>query len=100
MFTAAERAEVWYRWQRGEGLNLICRVFDGSSGAIFQHLKPHGGLRPAPRRRWGRVLSIDEREEISRGVAAGVSLRSIAGQLHHAPSTVSQVRGYHQGQRS
>ena len=46
MFTAAERAEVWYRWQRGEGLNLIGRVFDRSSGAIFQHLKPHGGIRP------------------------------------------------------
>jgi IS30 family transposase len=90
MFTAAESAEVWDRWQRGEGLNLIGRVFDRSSGAIFQHLKPHGGIRPAPRRRSRRVLSIDEREEISRGVAAGVSLRSIAGQLHRAPSTISR----------
>ena len=90
MFTAAESAEVWDRWQRGEGLNLIGRVFDRSSSAIFQHLKPHGGIRPAPRRRSRRVLSIDEREEISRGVAAGVSLRSIAGQLHRAPSTISR----------
>jgi transposase, IS30 family len=90
MFSAAESAEVWDRWQRGEGLNLIGRVFDRSSGAIFQHLKPHGGIRPAPRRRSRRVLSIDEREEISRGVAAGVSLRSIAGQLHRAPSTISR----------
>ena len=90
MFSAAESAEVWDRWQRGEGLKLIGRVFDRSSGAIFQHLKPHGGIRPAPRRRSRRVLSIDEREEISRGVAAGVSLRSIAGQLHRAPSTISR----------
>jgi IS30 family transposase len=90
MFTAAESAEVWDCWQRGEGLNLIGRVFDRSSGAIFQHLKPHGGIRPAPRRRSRRVLSLDEREEISRGVAAGVSLRSIAGQLHRAPSTISR----------
>jgi IS30 family transposase len=89
-FTAAESAEVWDRWQRGQGLSLIGRVFDRSSGAIFQHLKPHGGIRPAPRRRSRRVLSIDEREEISRGVAAGVSLRSIAGQLHRAPSTISR----------
>ncbi|MFC7538135.1 IS30 family transposase, partial [Sphingomonas sp. GCM10030256] len=62
MFTAAESAEVWDRWQRGEGLKLIGRVFDRSSGAIFQHLKPHGGIRPVPRRRSRRVLSLDDRE--------------------------------------
>ena len=90
MFSATESAEVWDRWQRGEGLKLIGRVFGRSSGAIFQHLKPHGGIRPAPRRRSRRVLSLDEREEISRGVAAGVSLRSIATSLHRAPSTVSR----------
>ena len=90
MFSAAESAEIRDRWQRGEGLKLIGRVFDRSSGAIFQHLKPHGGIRPAPRRRSRRVLSLDEREEISRGVAAGVSLRSLAQQLCRAPSTVSR----------
>ena len=89
MFTAAESAEVWDRWQRGEGLKLIDRVFDRSSGAIFQHLKPHGGIRPVPRRRSRRVLSMDEREEISRGVAAGVSLRSIATSLLPRPSAAS-----------
>ena len=61
---SAESAEVWDRWQRGEGLKLIGRVFDRPSGAIFQHLKPHGGIRPAPRRRSRRVLSLDDREEI------------------------------------
>jgi IS30 family transposase len=50
MFTAAESAEIWDRWQRGEGLKSIGRVFDRTSSAIFQHLKPHGGIRPAPRR--------------------------------------------------
>jgi IS30 family transposase len=90
MFTAAESAEVWDRWQRGEGLKLIGRVFGRSSGAIFQHLKPHGGIRPVPRRRSQRTLSLDDREEISRGIAAGVSLRSIAAQLHRAPSTISR----------
>jgi len=99
MFTAAESAEVWDRWQRGEGLNLIGRVFDRSSGAIFQHLKPHGGIRPVPRRRSRRVLSLDEREEISRGVAAGVSLRSIAGALGRAASTVSRELRRNGGQR-
>src|SRR6185437_17040017 len=90
MFSAAESAEVWDRWQRGEGLKLIGRVFDRSSGAIFQHLKPHGGIRPAPRRRSRRVLSIDDREEISRGLACGASLRSVARSLGRAASTISR----------
>ena len=90
MFTSAESAEVWDRWQRGEGLKLIGRVFGRTSSAIFQHLKPHGGIRPAPRRRSRRALSLDEREEISRGVAAGVSLRSVARSLGRAPSTISR----------
>jgi IS30 family transposase len=88
MFTATESAEVWDRWQRGEGLKLIGRVFGRHSSAIFAHLKPHGGIRPVPRRRSRRMLSLDNREEISRGVACGVSLRSIARSLGRAPSTV------------
>lgn len=90
MFTAAESAEVWDRWQRGEGLKLIGRVFGRTSSAIFAHLKPHGGIRPARRRRARRALSFNEREEISRGIAAGGSLRSIAVKLHRAPSTISR----------
>jgi IS30 family transposase len=90
MFTPAESAEVWDRWQRGEGLKLIGRVFGRTSSAIFAHLKPHGGIRPAPRRRSRRALSMDEREEISRGVASGVSLRSVARMLGRAPSTISR----------
>ena len=90
MFTAAESAEVWDRWQRGEGLKLIGRVFGRTSSAIFAHLKPHGGIRPVTRRRSRRVLSLDDREEISRGVAAGVSIRSIARRVGRAPSTISR----------
>lgn len=103
MFTAAESAEVWDRWQRGEGLKLIGRVFDRSSGAIFEHLRPHGGIRPAPRRRSRRTLSLDDREEISRGLACGLSLRSIAGALGRAPSTISRElrrNGGHRGYRA
>src|SRR5258708_10721410 len=90
LFTAVESAEVWDRWQRGEGLKLMGRVFDRSSGAIFAHLKPHGGIRPALRRRSRRVLSLADREEVSRGIAVGISLRSIAASLGRAPSTVSR----------
>ena len=78
---AAESAEIWDRWQRGEGLKLIGRVFGKHSSSIFAHLRPHGGIRPAPRRRADRVLSLAEREEISRGLARGASLRSIAVSL-------------------
>ncbi len=90
VFTARQSAEVWDRWQRGEGLRLIGRMFGRTSSSIFAHLKPHGGIRPAPRHRSRRVLSIDEREEISRGIAAGGSLRSIAAKLRRAPSTISR----------
>jgi IS30 family transposase len=99
VFTAAQSAEVWDRWQRGEGLSLIGRVFGKRSSQIFAHLKPHGGIRPVPRRRSRRVLGMDEREEISRGVAAGVSLRSIATSLHRAPSTVSRELKRNGGER-
>ena len=90
VFTATESADVWDRWQRGEGLKLIGRVFGRTSSSIFQHLKPHGGIRPAPRRRSRRVLGLDDREGISRGIATGVSLRAIARQLGRAPSTISR----------
>ncbi len=88
--TAGESAEIWDRWQRGEALKLIGRAFGRCSSAIFAHLKPTGGIRPAPRRRAVRVLSLAEREEISRGLARGVSLRSIAADLGRAASTVSR----------
>ena len=91
MFTARESAEVWDRWQRGEALNLIGRVFERSSGAIVQHLRPHGGISPALRRRSRRMLSLDEREEISRGVAAGLSLRSIAARLRRARQSAAAL---------
>jgi hypothetical protein len=82
MFSAAESAEVWDRWQRGEGLKLIGRVLDRSSGAIFQPLKPHGGIRPLPRRRSRRVLSIDDREKISSAITnEGSGHDRVAGRM-------------------
>lgn len=98
-FSAAESAEIWDRWQRGEGLKLIGRVFGKNSSSIFAHLRPHGGIRPVPRRRASRVLSLAEREEISRGVAVGASLRSIAARLGRAASTVSRELGRNGGSR-
>ena len=88
--TAAESAEIWDRWQRGEGLKSIGRVIDKSSGSIFSHLSPTGGIRPPPRRRSRLALTLAEREEISRGLVNGRSLRVIACSMGRAPSTVSR----------
>ena len=64
-------------------------MFDRTSSSIFAHRGRMAALT-IPRRRWRRVLSLSDREEISRWIAAGVSLRSIAAQLHRAPSTISR----------
>ena len=92
-YSAAQRAEIWDRWQRGESMSSIGRRFDRQSSSIFSVLSPSGGIRPAERRRSGRSLSLSEREEISRGLVAGRSLRAIAAQLGRAPSTISREVG-------
>jgi IS30 family transposase len=81
---------MWDRWQRGESLKSIGRVFDRPSGSIFGLLAPSGGIRPAPRQRSRLALTLSEREEISRGIASDLSLRTIAAQLGRSPSTISR----------
>jgi IS30 family transposase len=89
-FTAAERTELWDRWQRGESLKAIGRAFGKPSSSIYFQVAPHGGIRPAARRRSRLALTLSEREEISRGLTAHQSTRSIARLLGHSPSTVSR----------
>lgn len=89
-YSAAQRAEIWDRWQRGESMSSIGRRFDRESSSVFSVLSPSGGIRPPERRRARRALSLAEREEVSRGLVAGRSLRSIAVQLGRAPSTISR----------
>ncbi len=89
-FTAAQKTELWDRWQKGEGLKSIGRAFGKSSSSIYSHLSPYGGIRPPPRRRSRRTLALSEREEISRGLVAEQSFRSIAASLGRSPSTVSR----------
>jgi IS30 family transposase len=89
-FTAAEKTELWDRWQRGESLKAIGRAFGKPSSSIYFQLAPHGGIRPPPRRRSRLALTLSEREEISRGLAAHRSARSMARLLGHSPSTVSR----------
>src|SRR6478609_1848221 len=87
--TAAEKTELWDRWKRGESLKAIGRAFGKPSSSIYFLVAPHGGIRPAQRRRSRLALTLPEREVISRGVTAQQSVRSIARLLGRSPSTVS-----------
>ena len=89
-YTAAQRAEIWDRWQRGESMSSIGRGFDRNSSLVFSVISPSGGIRPPERRRGRQALSLTEREEISRGLSIKLSLRAIARQLGRAPSTISR----------
>ena len=89
-YTAEQKAEMWDRWPRGESLNSIGPAFDRPSSSIFSQLAPSGGMRPPIRQRSGLALTLSEREEISRGIASNLSLRSLATQLGRSPSTISR----------
>jgi IS30 family transposase len=89
-FTAAENQELWDRWSKGESLNSIGRAFGKPSSSIYGHLSPSGGIRPRLRHRSKLALTLAEREEISRGIAADYSIREIAQSLCRPPSTVSR----------
>ena len=89
--TSKEKQELWDRWRRGESINSIGRYFEGrSSSSIYNILSKTGGIPPVPRKRSRLALTLAEREEISRGIAEGQSLRSIAHQLGRSPSTISR----------
>ena len=92
-FTAAQSADLWERWKKGEGLKSIGRVFGKPSSCIFAHIRPSGGIMPPVRRRSRLALTLAEREEISRGLAAGRTVRSVAHALGRSPSTVSREVG-------
>lgn len=89
-YTDTQKALMWDRWQKGESLHQIAQLFDRNHPSIQRILAETGGIRPAPRRRSRLALTLAEREEISRAVVAGHSIRSIATLLGRAPSTISR----------
>ena len=90
-FTAQQKTELWERWRNGLSAAAISRVLDRrNKTGVLRIVTLHGGITPAPRRRAVAALRIEEREEISRGIAVGRSLRQIASGLGRAPSTVSR----------
>ena len=99
-YTEADKALMWERWRRGESLHAIARLFDRYHSSIGGMLSRTGGIRPRPRCRSALALALAEREEISRGVMAGQSVRAIARTLGRAPCTVSREIRRNGGRRS
>ena len=89
-YTDTQKALMWDRWRLGESLQQIAQLFDRNHSSIGRILAESGGIRPAQRHRSSRALSLAEREEISRAIVKGQSIRSIADALGRAPSTISR----------
>jgi IS30 family transposase len=99
-YTEEQKALMWDRWQKGESLHSIARLFDRNHSSIQGIFMRTGGIRPAKRSRSHRTLTQEEREEISRGVVAERSIRSIAASLGRAASTISREIHRNGGRRS
>ena len=95
--SAEQKADIWHRWKSGESLHEIGRAIGKNQGSIQFLLSQHGGIIPAVRRRSLRTLTLAEREDISRGIASGSSIREIARGLQRAASTVSREVARHGG---
>ena len=98
-YTEADKALMWDRWQKGDSMHAIARLFDRGHSSVQGILSATGGIRPLQRSRSSLTLTLSEREEISRGVVAGQSIRSIADSLGRAPSTVSREISRNGGRR-
>jgi len=87
-YTEEQKAVMWERWQKGDSLHSIAKLFDRGHGSIAGILSKTGGIRPPKRLRSRIALTLSEREEISRGLATSQSMRAIAIRLSRSPSTV------------
>lgn len=84
------KAIIWNHWENGDPMNVIAKSINKPPATIFSYLRYHGGIQPRQRTRSGKCLTIEEREEISRGLAVDLSIRAIAMRLHRSPSTISR----------
>jgi IS30 family transposase len=95
--SAIDKREIWSQWKAGQTLHEIGRAYGKCHNTIRAVLLPRGGIPPLARRRSRLALTFSEREDISRGMASGSSIREIAGCLHRAASTVSREVVRHGG---
>ncbi len=89
-YSEEQKSQMWDRWQKGESLHSIARLFDRGHSSISRILSITGGIRPQKRTRSSLTLTLSEREDISRGIASELSIRAIAGQPGRSTSTVSR----------
>ncbi len=95
--TSAEEAELWRRHRGGQNLSAIARALGRARSTLQERVKERGGCAPLERARHARVLSLKEREEISRGLSAQCSMRQIAAALGRAASSISREIKRHGG---
>ena len=95
--SSSQRNELWRRWQAGESFVDIAKALQRDPSTICRAVAAEGGFAPARRRRSRLTLTTTDREEISRGLAHGASVRSLARQLQRAPSTISREIRRHGG---
>src|SRR2546430_17652828 len=92
--TELEKVEIWDRRARGESLSTIARRLDRGLETFRRCLLLTGRVRPRPRTRARRELTVAERQEVCRGLAAQRSRRAISTRIRRGPSAVSaQVGG-------
>jgi IS30 family transposase len=95
--SAERKAELWERWKNGQSLSEIGNALGKHAASIFGVVARSGGVAPATRRRSRLALTMSEREEISRGLSVGASIRQIAIAIQRSPSTVSREIKRHGG---
>src|SRR6266404_6403485 len=87
-YSETQKALMWERWRKGESLQKIAQLFDRNHSSVQGILAETGGIQPPQRHRSRLALTLEEREEISRGLVADDSIQSIAMRLSRAPSTI------------
>lgn len=95
--SASQKAELWQRWKAGQSLSDIGRALGKHAGSVHGIVSSNGGIVPADRRRSRLALTLAEREEISRGIAVGSSIRQIAAEIARSASTISREIARHGG---
>ena len=89
-YSEEQKSQMWDRWQKGESLHSIAKLFDRGHSSVSRIFSMTGGIRPPKRTRSRLSLTLSEREDISRGIAAAYSMRAIAAQIGRSPSTISR----------
>ena len=95
--SASQKAELWQRWKAGQSLSDIGRALSKHAGSVHGIVSSNGGIVPADRRRSRLALTLAEREDISRGIAVGSSIRQIAAEIARSASTISREIARHGG---